>query len=183
MAVLFLACTGVKPMEANSRIDPPEKSFLATGNEFCPSIALGLAEDWTYQYEEERLFAVAEREEELDAYLKRLETLVGYDWRIHGTYSPGPFRELFGYVGYFGTIGPMVSAKLANDFAWFDERARAVEDASFHAWFSLMREMFQFAGKDGAVWHVETRHHSRTLPRFAHQDGIAELLQQMSAWS
>lgn len=178
MAVLFLACKGLKPREP--RTDPPAKSFLATGNEFCPSIALGLAEDWTYQYEQERLFVVAEQAEELDANLMRLKTLVGFDWRIHGAYSPGPFRELFAFVGYFGTIGPMVSAKLAKDFAWFDGRARAVEDASFHEWFTLMREMFEFCGEDGAVWHVETRQHSKTLPRFAHQDDIAELLHQMS---
>ncbi|SAL06875.1 hypothetical protein AWB81_07803 [Caballeronia arationis] len=77
----------------------------------------------------------------------------------------------------------MVSAKLADDFAWFDERARALGDNGFYAWFTVMREMFEFAGRDGAVWYVEERHLREKLSRFTHQDGIAALLHRLTAWA
>ena len=135
-----------------------------------------------YRYGEERLFDVAEGVDELNAFQDQLAKLGGYNWLIHDVESPGPFRELIGYSCDSGIIGPMVSAKLADDFAWFDERARSLGDSGFYTWFTVMPELFEFVGKDGAVWCVEERHLRDTLSRFAHQDGIAELLHRLTAW-
>jgi hypothetical protein len=44
-----------------------------------------------------------------------------------GADDPGPFREIFWWGGN-GTMGPIASAKLAAEFAEWDERARALRD-------------------------------------------------------
>jgi hypothetical protein len=181
MAVFFLACKQIERLEdfpANFWNEPPEKTFLATGNEFCPRITLGLHEGWVYRCERERLFNVAEQETDLDARLEKLATLVGFNRQIHGIGCAGPFYELFRYTPYFGTIGPVVSSKLANNFAWVDERARALGDIGFYAWFNQMREMFQFAGEHGAVWCVDKCKHSKTLARLTSEDGVIARLHE-----
>ncbi len=52
MSVFFFACKGVEPLEAfpeNFWTEPPEKTFLVSGNRECPDITRGLAEHWVYR--------------------------------------------------------------------------------------------------------------------------------------
>lgn len=55
----------------------------------------------------------------------QLAAMAGYDkaWRSNPT--PGPFMELIIFADNEGVIGPEVSAKLARDFAEWQERAEA----------------------------------------------------------
>lgn len=66
--------------------------------------------------------------------------------------SGGPFWELIEFYDNEGEIGPIVSAKLARDFAEFDARAKA---ASLDGWqyerFCLWRRAFEWAAEGGCV--------------------------------
>jgi hypothetical protein len=62
----------------------------------------------------------------------------------------GPFWELICFSDCEGVIGATVSAKLAKDFAEFDERAKAVGD-SFYETYQVWRNAFEMASDGGAV--------------------------------
>ena len=65
--------------------------------------------------------------------------------------SSGPFWELILFSDCEGTIGPVVAAKLAKDFAEHDARAKEADDGHFYGAYQLMREAFEFAADNGAV--------------------------------
>ncbi len=62
----------------------------------------------------------------------------------------GPFSELINFSDCEGVIGPVVSAKLAKDFAAFDERAAAV-GGQFYEKYQEWRKAFDMAADGGAV--------------------------------
>lgn len=66
--------------------------------------------------------------------------------------SGGPFWELINFYDNEGEIGPIVSAKLAADFAEWDERAKA---ASPEGWeydrYKFWRLAFEWASDGGCV--------------------------------
>ncbi|MBU9468625.1 hypothetical protein LGM75_24725 [Burkholderia multivorans] len=66
-------------------------------------------------------------------------------WRA----TSGPFWELICFSDCEGVIGAAVSAKLAQDFAQFDEQAKA--DESFYAIYSKWRAAFEMAAQNGCV--------------------------------
>lgn len=70
-------------------------------------------------------------------------------WR--GLCEGKPFVELVNFSDCEGVIGPEVSAKLANDFADFDERAKATGDEWFYDRYCDWRKAFEMASDDGAV--------------------------------
>ncbi|MCA8328888.1 hypothetical protein [Burkholderia cepacia] len=63
--------------------------------------------------------------------------------------TSGPFWELICFSDCEGVIGAAVSAKLAQDFAQFDEQART--DESFYAIYSQWRAAFEMAAQNGCV--------------------------------
>lgn len=69
----------------------------------------------------------------------------------------GPFLELIEFSDCEGTIGSTVSAKLAKDFADWDERAKQHDDASqnwhgrFYSLYQQWRTAFEMAANGGAV--------------------------------
>lgn len=70
--------------------------------------------------------------------------------------SSGPFWELLNFYDCDGEIGPLVSAKLARDFAEFDERAKAASGAEpgngwFYRAYCDWRRAFDWAAQDGCV--------------------------------
>lgn len=74
--------------------------------------------------------------------------------------SSGPFWELINFADNEGTIGPVVSAKLAKDFAEWQERADAAcaamtqageAGAWFHQRYCDWRKAFEMAADGGAV--------------------------------
>ncbi|KVR40726.1 hypothetical protein [Burkholderia multivorans] len=122
------------------------------GNPDCQQVADGLEVGGAYQFEAEKLFCVSRNGRHFAKCMEQLADMVGYHWRMAGADGPGPFRELFRHPGQFATIAPVASAKLAADFATWDECAQATGTRSFYAWFSSMRRMFEYAMNDGGVW-------------------------------
>ena len=66
--------------------------------------------------------------------------------------ATGPFSELIGFSDCEGTIGPIVSEKLAKDFAEWDERAKAAVGETYnYKKYKEWREAFELAQHGGAV--------------------------------
>jgi len=65
--------------------------------------------------------------------------------------TEGPFWELIHFSDCEGVIGPKTSAKLAADFATFQEKADAHPDQWFRDRYAKWREAFELASNDGAV--------------------------------
>lgn len=63
----------------------------------------------------------------------------------------GPFSELINFSDCDGVIGPVVSKKLAGDFADFQEKADAFGSDEFSKFYAGMRQAFEFAAQDGFV--------------------------------
>lgn len=67
----------------------------------------------------------------------------------------GPFWELIHFADNEGTIGAAVAAKLAKDFADFQSKADAFEEADHDGWFRAKyaewRKAFEMAADGGAV--------------------------------
>ena len=72
-----------------------------------------------------------------------------------GKVPSGPFVELINFSDCEGTIGPVVAAKLAKDFADFDEKARADDHSPdptfYYERYKLWRQAFEIAAMNGAV--------------------------------
>lgn len=73
-------------------------------------------------------------------------------WEVE---TSGPFYELINFSDCEGTIGPVVSAKLAKDFAEFDEQAKVFDQKNRNPWFYELyadfRKAFEAAADNGAV--------------------------------
>lgn len=63
----------------------------------------------------------------------------------------GPFSELIDFSDCEGVIGPSVSAKLASDFAEFQEKADEVGDDEFRGQYAKWRKAFELAADGGCV--------------------------------
>ncbi|ACC75778.1 hypothetical protein PPMP20_17060 [Paraburkholderia phymatum] len=62
-----------------------------------------------------------------------------------------PFRDLFIWADGGWVAGPKTSARVAAEFAEWDERAKKVAYEDFYAIYVRMREMFEWCALDGAV--------------------------------
>lgn len=65
--------------------------------------------------------------------------------------AQGPFAELINFSDCEGVIGPVVSKKLASDFAEFQSKADAHEAEMFRDFYSTMRQAFELASENGFV--------------------------------
>jgi hypothetical protein len=68
--------------------------------------------------------------------------------------ATGPFSELINFTDCDGLIGPVTAAKLAKDFAEFDERAKTFESEgrrNFYECYCEFRASMDFAADGGAV--------------------------------
>lgn len=63
----------------------------------------------------------------------------------------GAFYELICFTDCDGIIGAKTSAKLAKDFAEWDEKAKALNDEYFYAKYEQWRKCFEMAANNGAV--------------------------------
>jgi hypothetical protein len=64
----------------------------------------------------------------------------------------GPFLELIMFSDCEGCIGPATSAKLAKDFADYQDKADAVEDDRWKEQYANFRKSFEMASDQGAVY-------------------------------
>lgn len=67
--------------------------------------------------------------------------------------ATGPFSELINFADNEGTIGPVVAAKLAKDFAEWDERAKeaAANVTWYYEVYEDIRRGIDMAAKNGAL--------------------------------
>jgi hypothetical protein len=65
--------------------------------------------------------------------------------------TEGPFWELINFSDCEGFIGPKTSAKLAADFAAFQDKADAHPEQWFRDRYAKWRAAFELASNDGAV--------------------------------
>jgi hypothetical protein len=63
----------------------------------------------------------------------------------------GPFHELINFSDCEGVIGSVVSAKLAKDFADFQDRADSHMDVGWRELYTQWRHAFEMAANGGAV--------------------------------
>lgn len=77
---------------------------------------------------------------------EQLAALAGYP-----AVTAGPFYELINFSDCEGVIGAAVSAKLAKDFAAFQEKADAHEDEWFRDRYAKWRQAFEMAADGGCV--------------------------------
>ena len=87
-----------------------------------------------------------------NAWRDQLARLAGYGsaekaWKK----DSGPFWELINFSDCEGTIGSVVSAKLAKDFAEFQEKANSSNDDYFKSLYNSWRKAFEMAQDNGAV--------------------------------
>jgi hypothetical protein len=70
--------------------------------------------------------------------------------------TEGPFWELINFSDCEGVIGPVVAAKIAKDFAEWDERAKTHGDSVergewFYPLYQTWQKAFEMAAQNGAV--------------------------------
>lgn len=67
--------------------------------------------------------------------------------------AEGPFSDLINFSDCEGTIGPVVAARIAKDFAEWDERAKQFPDTTgrFYTKYKSLRAAFDLAADGGAV--------------------------------
>ncbi len=121
--------------------------FPAQAEGITENVVLGFAESVGFR---------AGSYSDYNAWRDRLADLAGYGsakacW---SSGAEGPFCELINFSDCEGVIGPKVAAKLAKDFADWDERARDYF-GGFDGWFieqyERWRKAFEMAADGGAV--------------------------------
>jgi hypothetical protein len=74
-------------------------------------------------------------------------------WRRYEKLKGSPFIELINFADNEGVIGSVAAAKLAKDFADWDERAKLFDSSDdwFYDRYQLWRKAFEAATDNGAV--------------------------------
>lgn len=79
----------------------------------------------------------------------------GQSWDSHAASAwqatEGPFWELINFSDCDGVIGPVTSSKLAKDFAEYQAKAEALQDAGFLERYNEWRQCFEMAADAGMV--------------------------------
>jgi hypothetical protein len=128
-----------------------EDLFLVRGNPQVPQIAEGLEVGATYQCAEITFFSFYNWRYCRD-WTGKLWDMVGCtEEEVLAADSTAAFRDYFLWAQK-GTLGPVASAKLAAQFAAWDERAKAFADEDFYETYALMRLMFEWTAQDGLLF-------------------------------
>ncbi|TAL98765.1 MAG: hypothetical protein EPN73_02310 [Paraburkholderia sp.] len=155
--VYFVACKNMKKVDREAVLSDPdydETRYVVTkSSPDCPSMTEGMEKDAMYQFDESNWYRVADRWWAYVDWVVKLSNLVGLDGDIPEQDSTVAFRDIFRYArNNYGTYGPVVSKKLADDFALWDERARTLGDEDFYYYYGMVRDMFEMAAEGGACW-------------------------------
>lgn len=155
-----------EPIDPITR-EPIDYSLKAYANNDFPGRDEGLEDRAIYSAEDSMGFRAGSYSG-YNAWREELAKLAGYtaaDYTIYeqtkkrhdaGAWAStsGPFWELINFSDCEGVIGPVVSAKLAKDFAEFDDNARAHSTARedwFYPVYQDFRQAFEMAADKGAV--------------------------------
>ncbi len=147
-----------KPPGADDGDYDYDRFFRSNPNPNFPGRDVGLIGEW-FEYRGEAESRHSFRAGSYSGYNKWrdwLAKLAGYGHSAGAwTATSGPFFELIDFSDSEGTIGPVVSAKLAKDFAEWDERAKADARKEKFEWFYVLycdwRLAFEMAADGGAV--------------------------------
>ncbi|MFP3605899.1 hypothetical protein [Paraburkholderia sp. SIMBA_053] len=133
--VYFVACNLKKVDREVVKADPKYDVIVhvvTESNPHCPCITEGMEEGAMYRFDESSWYRVADRWREYVDWVVKPSTLVGLDGDMPEQDSTVAFRDIFPYGrSVSGTFGPVMSKKLAKDFALWDERARALGARTF----------------------------------------------------
>lgn len=140
--------------------------FQAHINSDFPKQAEGLEHQAVYSFSRSEGFRAGSYSG-YNQWRERLAELAGYPAADYAKYGEttkrhdagawkadeGPFHALINFSDCEGVIGPVVSAKLAKDFADFQDRADAVmdHDGYWREKYASWRMAFEMAAKNGAV--------------------------------
>lgn len=132
-----------------------------------PERAAGLVDRGVYTIGTDTVAFLAGSYSGYNAWREELAQLAGYPatphtscnhtQMLHGAgawaATEGPFWELINFSDCEGAIGPTVSAKLAHDFAEWDDRAKAKDGAEsrFYSLYTQWRAAFEMAADSGLV--------------------------------
>jgi hypothetical protein len=154
---------GGEPIDPVTR-EPLDNVMIAFDNGDFPGRAAGLEDRGVYSYEDAEGFWSGGYGR-YNHWREGLAKLAGYPLtEYQGSFggaqkahaaacwqgAAGPFSELINFTDCDGTIGPEVAAKLARDFAEWDERAQAIGGEWYEA-YAEWRSCFEFAAHTGAV--------------------------------
>lgn len=147
--------------------EPYEDYFRLYVSSYFPEQAEGL-EDGVYSYEDSGPFWSGGYVR-YNIWREQLAKLAGYvpiwyesieGYKPSGSLShqagafvveDGPFHELICFSDCDGIIGTVVSAKLAKDFAEWDEKIKSNSDDAFYIKYVQWQKCFEMAADDGAV--------------------------------
>lgn len=153
-----------EPLDPNTR-EPIENYFKPYANPSFPGREEGLTDRAVYAYADaEHVFSRGYGS--YNRWREALAKLAGYPLTEYvGAFkqresahaaacwegATGPFSELINFADNEGTIGPVVAAKLARDFAEFDEHAQSVSEPYFYEGYGDMRRGLELAADGGAL--------------------------------
>lgn len=150
------------PVDATTR-EPIDYAFIAWKNPDFPGRADDVDDRAVYAAADSMTFGAGSYGG-YNQWRDQLAKMAGYPERPHPNYgerrpshcvdcwegAKGPFSELINFGDCEGVIGAAVSAKLAADFARFDEQAQAEGTAFYHR-YCQWRAAFEMAADGGAV--------------------------------
>jgi len=117
-----------------------------------PERADGMPSRQWYQYDRSMSFTAGSYPN-YGHWRRQLASLGGYDaedaW--NGLVPSGPFLELVDFADNEGVIGPITSAKLANDFATYETAARKVMEGRDMVLYKKWRQAFEMARQGGLI--------------------------------
>ncbi|MCA7969229.1 hypothetical protein LGM42_04895 [Burkholderia sp. AU39826] len=153
MSVIFFAGRGLTKLdeaELKELDDWAEETITVDENPDAPQIADGVEVGATYRCAELTFFSFPHWRACRDWVIK-LADMVGCTDELLKAGSAVAFRDFFMWKQE-GTVGPKASAKLAVEFAEWDERAKSFADHDFYEMFAFMRTMFEWGAKDGLIY-------------------------------
>ncbi|WP_175789868.1 hypothetical protein [Burkholderia ambifaria] len=155
MGVLFWTGRGLTKLdeaalkEFKGRDYVSEDLMVVEGNPEVPQLAEGVEVGATYRLAEVFFFSFPHWRVCRDWVIK-LAAMVGCTNELLNTGGTVAFRDFFMWMQE-GTVGPKASAKLAAEFAEWDERAKTFADQEFYEIFTNMGAMFAWGAEDGLI--------------------------------
>ncbi|RQZ62289.1 hypothetical protein DIE08_27710 [Burkholderia sp. Bp9004] len=155
LGVLFWAGRGLTKLDEAALKELTDDDYatadlmVVEGNPDVPQLAEGVEVGATYQFAEVFFFSFPHWRVCRDWVIKLAE-MVGCTNELLKMGGPVAFSDFFMWMQE-GTVGPKASAKLAAEFAEWDERAKRFADQDFYELFTNMRAMFEWGAGDGLI--------------------------------
>lgn len=123
---------------------------MAWSEKHFPGRAQGVDQDAVYAFDKSFRFRAGSYSG-YNEWRRMLVRMIGLNEMSMFDERDGPFAELINFADNEGVIGPIVSAKLAKDFADWQEKADQHPDEWFGVQYANWRKSFEMASDNGAV--------------------------------